>query len=280
MDGSNSFWLQSAILPVCFISEDSSFMKYHGVFLSEVFEINGWMRVKPFVTLIMCDLFVTIKPLSRFLCNIFLWHTNSIFFLFIFLSPLICDCLLCVPFAEELEEEKESPTETELTEKQKHQLRHRELFLSRQYESLPATHIRCRTKTHTHTHTHEHHQGTAVPMDGHLSSHEKTNAYFLSFTWCLFLLSLPIRGKCSVALLNETEAVLSYLDKEVSQRGKQLGYVIFYRCLPAADCVLAGQVRLFQAVLADDKNWGKGLRLLSLLISQLFFFFSFILWSA
>uniref|UniRef100_A0A668AUG9 Metastasis associated 1 family, member 3 n=1 Tax=Myripristis murdjan TaxID=586833 RepID=A0A668AUG9_9TELE len=65
--------------------------------------------------------------------------------------------------AKDLEEEKENPTETELTDKQKHQLRHRELFLSRQYESLPATHI---------------------------------------------------RGKCSVALLNETEAVLSYLDKE------------------------------------------------------------------
>ncbi|KAJ3607470.1 hypothetical protein NHX12_024521 [Muraenolepis orangiensis] len=65
--------------------------------------------------------------------------------------------------AKDLEEEKEIPTETDLSEKQKHQLRHRELFLSRQYESLPATHI---------------------------------------------------RGKCSVALLNETEAVLSYLDKE------------------------------------------------------------------
>ncbi|KAM3859383.1 metastasis-associated protein MTA3 isoform 2-T2 [Diretmus argenteus] len=65
--------------------------------------------------------------------------------------------------AKDLEEEKENPTETDLTDKQKHQLRHRELFLSRQYESLPATHI---------------------------------------------------RGKCSVALLNETEAVLSYLDKE------------------------------------------------------------------
>ncbi|KAI4807231.1 hypothetical protein KUCAC02_027053 [Chaenocephalus aceratus] len=64
---------------------------------------------------------------------------------------------------EELEEEKESPVETDMSDKQKHQLRHRELFLSRQYESLPATHI---------------------------------------------------RGKCSVALLNETEAVLSYLDKE------------------------------------------------------------------
>ncbi|KAM9462321.1 metastasis-associated protein MTA3 isoform 1-T1 [Clarias gariepinus] len=65
--------------------------------------------------------------------------------------------------AKDLEEEKETPTEPELSEKQKHQLRHRELFLSRQYESLPATHI---------------------------------------------------RGKCSVALLNETESVLSYLDKE------------------------------------------------------------------
>lgn len=125
------------------------------------------------------------------------------------------------------------------------------------------------------THTHEHHQVPAVPMDGHLSSHEKTNAHFLSFTWCLFLPSLPIRGKCSVALLNETEAVLSYLDKEVSQRGKQLGYVIFYRCLPAADCVFAGQVRLFQ--MADDKNWGKDC---FHCWSVSWLFFSFILWSA
>ncbi|XP_051523656.1 metastasis-associated protein MTA3-like isoform X1 [Myxocyprinus asiaticus] len=65
--------------------------------------------------------------------------------------------------AKDLEEEKECPSEPEFSEKQKHQLRHRELFLSRQYESLPATHI---------------------------------------------------RGKCSVALLNETEVVLSYLEKE------------------------------------------------------------------
>uniref|UniRef100_A0A674MG46 Metastasis associated 1 family, member 3 n=1 Tax=Takifugu rubripes TaxID=31033 RepID=A0A674MG46_TAKRU len=73
------------------------------------------------------------------------------------------ECFYLLSCAEELEEEKETPTEIELTEKQKHQLRHRELFLSRQYESLPATHI---------------------------------------------------RGKCSVALLNETESVLSYLDKD------------------------------------------------------------------
>uniref|UniRef100_A0A8C9VVB2 Metastasis associated 1 family, member 3 n=1 Tax=Scleropages formosus TaxID=113540 RepID=A0A8C9VVB2_SCLFO len=68
-------------------------------------------------------------------------------------SKYVCD----------LEEERESPSEPELSDKQKHQLRHRELFLSRQYESLPATHI---------------------------------------------------RGKCTVALLNETESVLSYLEKE------------------------------------------------------------------
>lgn len=30
----------------------------------------------------------------------------------------------------------------ELSEKQRHQLKHRELFLSRQVETLPATHIR------------------------------------------------------------------------------------------------------------------------------------------
>lgn len=43
---------------------------------------------------------------------------------------------------EETEEEAEMTVEADLTEKQKHQLKHRELFLSRQYESLPATHIR------------------------------------------------------------------------------------------------------------------------------------------
>lgn len=42
----------------------------------------------------------------------------------------------------ELEEEMENPEMADLPEKQKHQLRHRELFLSRQLESLPATHIR------------------------------------------------------------------------------------------------------------------------------------------
>ena len=45
-------------------------------------------------------------------------------------------------YAEEIEEESETTVEADLTDKQKHQLKHRELFLSRQYESLPATHIR------------------------------------------------------------------------------------------------------------------------------------------
>ncbi|RXN01728.1 Metastasis-associated protein MTA3, partial [Acipenser ruthenus] len=78
--------------------------------------------------------------------------------------------------AKDLEEEKRSPSAPELTEKHKHQLRHRELFLSRQYESLPATHIR--------------------------------------YEQSLAETGTRIRGKCSVALLNETEAVLGYLDKE------------------------------------------------------------------
>lgn len=45
-------------------------------------------------------------------------------------------------YVEEIEEESETTIEADLTDKQKHQLKHRELFLSRQYESLPATHIR------------------------------------------------------------------------------------------------------------------------------------------
>ncbi|XP_058511222.1 metastasis-associated protein MTA1 isoform X7 [Ochotona princeps] len=66
--------------------------------------------------------------------------------------------------AREAEEEVESPElEEELPDRLRHQLRHRELFLSRQLESLPATHI---------------------------------------------------RGKCSVTLLNETESLKSYLERE------------------------------------------------------------------
>lgn len=55
-----------------------------------------------------------------------------------------CICLTFTPFHHpgELEEEMENPEMADLPEKQKHQLRHRELFLSRQLESLPATHIR------------------------------------------------------------------------------------------------------------------------------------------
>ncbi|XP_037029034.1 metastasis-associated protein MTA3 isoform X2 [Bradysia coprophila] len=70
-----------------------------------------------------------------------------------------------------LEEERNSPCANfpnkvkgeSLSQKQRHQMKHRELFLSRQVETLPATHI---------------------------------------------------RGKCSVTLLNETESLLSYLNKD------------------------------------------------------------------
>uniref|UniRef100_A0A8B9LX87 BAH domain-containing protein n=1 Tax=Accipiter nisus TaxID=211598 RepID=A0A8B9LX87_9AVES len=50
--------------------------------------------------------------------------------------------MLADKHAKEVEEESETTIEVDLTDKQKHQLKHRELFLSRQYESLPATHIR------------------------------------------------------------------------------------------------------------------------------------------
>lgn len=65
---------------------------------------------------------------------------------------------------EEGDEGEIKDKENSLSYKQRHQLKHRELFLSRQVETLPATHI---------------------------------------------------RGKCSVTLLNETESLLSYLNKDV-----------------------------------------------------------------
>lgn len=71
---------------------------------------------------------------------------------------------------------------------QRHQIKHRELFLSRQVETLPATHI---------------------------------------------------RGKCSVTLFNETEAMGSYLDKDD----------VFFYCLvfdPTQKTLLAdkGEIRV------------------------------------
>uniref|UniRef100_A0A3B1IK07 Metastasis associated 1 family, member 2 n=1 Tax=Astyanax mexicanus TaxID=7994 RepID=A0A3B1IK07_ASTMX len=62
--------------------------------------------------------------------------------------------------ARDFEEESKQPA---ISEQQKHQLKHRELFLSRQFESLPATHI---------------------------------------------------RGKCNVTLLNETDVLTGYLERE------------------------------------------------------------------
>ncbi|XP_031440749.1 metastasis-associated protein MTA2 isoform X2 [Clupea harengus] len=62
--------------------------------------------------------------------------------------------------ARDFEEESKQPS---MSEQHKHQLKHRELFLSRQFESLPATHI---------------------------------------------------RGKCNVTLLNETDVLTGYLERE------------------------------------------------------------------
>lgn len=75
----------------------------------------------------------------------------------------------------------------DLSSKQRHQMKHRELFLSRQVETMPATHI---------------------------------------------------RGKCCVTLLNETESLLSYLNKDDS----------FFYCLvfdPAQRTLLADKGSFF-----------------------------------
>nr|CAD7394047.1 unnamed protein product [Timema cristinae] len=99
-----------------------------------------------------------------------------------------------------LEEELESQgqgrdKDHHLNGKQRHQLKHRELFLSRQMETLPATHI---------------------------------------------------RGKCSVTLLNETESLLSYLNKDDT----------FFYCLvfdPTHKTLLAdkGEIRVGSRYQAD-----------------------------
>ncbi|XP_072906807.1 metastasis-associated protein MTA3 isoform X1 [Hemitrygon akajei] len=106
--------------------------------------------------------------------------------------------------AKEMEEELETTSILDLTEKQRHQLKHREIFLSRQYESLPATHI---------------------------------------------------RGKCGVSLLNETEAVASYLEKEDS-----FFYSLVYD--PSQKTLLAdkGEIRVgtrYQADISDMLNEGE-----------------------
>lgn len=97
-----------------------------------------------------------------------------------------------------LEEEQEREAE-QLTEKERHQLKHRELFLSRQVETLPATHI---------------------------------------------------RGKCSVTLLNETESLLSYLNKEDS-----FFYSLVYD--PTQKSLLAdrGEIRVGSRYQAEVQPW-------------------------
>ncbi|XP_072366394.1 metastasis-associated protein MTA3 isoform X5 [Scyliorhinus torazame] len=106
--------------------------------------------------------------------------------------------------AKEMEEELETPSVLDLTEKQRHQLKHREIFLSRQYESLPATHI---------------------------------------------------RGKCGVSLLNETESVACYLEKEDG-----FFYSLVYD--PSQKTLLAdkGEIRVgsrYQADISDMLNEGE-----------------------
>ena len=82
-------------------------------------------------------------------------------------NPIKCSCVSVTAVGEAIGEEdgEEKEGDSDVSDKQRHQLKHRELFLSRQVETLPATHI---------------------------------------------------RGKCAVTLLNETESLTSYLDRDVS----------------------------------------------------------------
>ncbi|KAA0723002.1 Metastasis-associated protein MTA2 [Triplophysa tibetana] len=103
--------------------------------------------------------------------------------------------------ARDFEDESKQPS---MSEQQKHQLKHRELFLSRQFESLPATHI---------------------------------------------------RGKCNVTLLNETDVLTGYLEREDC---------FFYSLVfdPVQKTLLAdqGEIRVgskFQAEIPDKMGEGE-----------------------
>ncbi|KAI0243021.1 Metastasis-associated protein MTA1 [Lamellibrachia satsuma] len=101
-----------------------------------------------------------------------------------------------------LEEGREGKLKDDLSEKSRHQLKHRELFLSRQVETLPATHI---------------------------------------------------RGKCAVTLLNETESLQSYLNKECTVFQDAFFYSLVYD--PQQKTLLAdkGEIRVGQRYQAEVK---------------------------
>ncbi|OWK50996.1 Metastasis-associated protein MTA2 [Lonchura striata] len=157
--------------------------------------------------------------------------------------------------AREFEEESKQPP---MTEQQRHQLKHRELFLSRQFESLPATHIRGKCSV------------TLLNETDILGQYlEKEDCFFYSLVFdpvqktlladqgeirvgCKYQAEIPerlaegesdnrnqqkmemkvwdpdnpltdrqidqflvvARGKCSVTLLNETDILGQYLEKE------------------------------------------------------------------
>ncbi|PWA14778.1 hypothetical protein CCH79_00014458 [Gambusia affinis] len=97
----------------------------------------------------------------------------------------------------EFEEESKQPA---LSEQQKHQLKHRELFLSRQFESLPATHIRYGFMWSQQFNTEGKH---ILTRNTHIQSNSSLETVG-SVNW----------GKCNVTLLNETDVLAGYLEKE------------------------------------------------------------------
>lgn len=114
--------------------------------------------------------------------------------------------------AGEFEEESKQPA---LAEQQKHQLKHRELFLSRQFESLPATHIR-------------YVDGRRLPQMDLICPPDQPPQtrplppILLTTDVSDVSLAFLHRGKCNVTLLNETDMLAGYLDKEVSHLTRTL----------------------------------------------------------
>lgn len=162
----------------------------------------------------------------------------------------------------ELEEEMENPEMVNLPEKQKHQLRHRELFLSRQLESLPATHIRYAyilclkvlfpPYLHFKVLPPSLKVSVALVLDLLIGKQlvnfhqllvdisqlffavrqpkiETLSASLWVQDWLIMVFSC--RGKCCVTLLNETEALKSYLDREVGEMIPHCGIWCVFRII-------------------------------------------------
>ena len=200
------------------------------------------------------------KPLSWFWCYIFVTHKLHFFF---FLSPVLCNCLLCVPFCRGVGRREGEPDRDRANRKT-------ETPASPQ-RALPLPAVRESTRdTHqvlykdTHTHTIECRQCPWTVTYPAMKRQMLTS--WVLHGACFFLLCL-LGGSAVSHYWMRPKQFFHTLTKRWVREESNLGMSSFTAvCLQQT--LLAGQVRLFQ--MADDKNWE---RLLSLLISQLVIFF-------